>query len=139
MLQALGGRIVEMAGVSIPISPKRRNGLLVEPEELIPDDWPFLIDLDTGLWIHPAPSKEPDGAVFVGGEFGAEDPTKDPDDPEMLSNSVTTEWAHKALDHATSTVNQIGESPRIHRGWAVCTPSLRLIIRLSKSHFLGHC
>jgi sarcosine oxidase subunit beta len=131
---AWGSRIAEMAGVSIPISPKRRNGLLVEPEEPIPDDWPFLIDLDTGLWMRPSPSSEPDGTVFIGGEFGLEDPTRDPDDPELLANSVTTGWADKALDCAAKTADQIGENPKIHRGWTgmyAITPSNHPIIEES--------
>lgn len=131
---AWGSRIAAMAGVDIPISPKRRNGLLVEPETPLPDDWPFLIDLDTGLWMRPAPSEDPDGTVILGGEFGGEDPTRSPDDPKMLSNSVDSEWATTALDHASSTVKHIGENPKIHRGWSgmyAITPSNHPIIEES--------
>lgn len=137
---AWGGRIAEMAGVRIPISPKRRNGLLVEPEEPIPAEWPFLIDLDTGLWIRPAPSSEPDGTVYIGGEFGGEDPTRDPDDPELLSNSVTSGWADRAMEHASSTVDQLGENPKIHRGWSgmyAITPSNHPIIEESLPGFVN--
>lgn len=137
---AWGGRIAAMAGVEVPISPKRRNGLLVELEDSIPADWSFLIDLDTGLWIRPAPSNSPDGTVFLGGEFGGDDPTRDPDDPEMLSNSIVTEWAYKALDHAASTIEHIGENPKIHRGWSgmyAITPSNHPIIEESVPGFVN--
>lgn len=137
---AWGGRIAAMAGVEIPISPKRRNGLLVEPEEPIPDDWPFLIDLDTGLWVRPSPSDSPDGTVFLGGEFGGEDPTRDPDDPEMLADTVVTEWAHRALEQAASTIEHIGENPKVHRGWSgmyAITPSNHPIIEESLPGFVN--
>lgn len=141
---AWGSEVAEMAGVDIPIYPKRRNGILVEPEDPVPDDWPFLIDLDTGLWMRPSPSQDPDGTVMIGGEFGGEDPVKSPDAPEMLADQVDTEWANTALEHAAHTVEQIGEDPKIHRGWSgmyAITPSNHPIIEESVPGFvnaIGH-
>lgn len=137
---AWGGKFAEMAGVAIPIAAKRRNGLLVEPETPLPDEWPFLIDLDSGLWIRPSPSADPDGTVMIGGEFGGKDPVKSPDAPEMLSNSVDTEWATTALGHAADIIDHIGENPTIHRGWSgmyALTPSNHPIIEESVPGFVN--
>ena len=137
---AWGSNIAEMAGVDIPIYPKRRNGILVEPEEPIPADWPFLIDLDTGLWMRPSPSQDPSGTVMIGGEFAGEDPTMSPDAPDVLSDEVDTEWANTALTHAANTVEHIGENPTIHRGWSgmyAITPSNHPIIEESVPGFVN--
>lgn len=137
---AWGARLAEMAGVEVPIYPKRRNGVLVEPETPIPEDWPFLIDLNTGLWMRPSPSQDPEGTVMIGGEFGEDDPAKNPDAPEMLSDRVDTEWANTALRHAADTVEHIGANPEILRGWSgmyAITPSNHPIIEESVPGFVN--
>ena len=50
---AWGGRIAAMAGLDLPISLKRRQLLMVEPERSVPDDAAWTADLDAGAHFRP--------------------------------------------------------------------------------------
>jgi sarcosine oxidase subunit beta len=46
------GRIGEMAGVSIPIIPIRRQWFTTNPLKEVPEDFPFVIDFAQSLYFH---------------------------------------------------------------------------------------
>ncbi|MGD2157890.1 MAG: FAD-dependent oxidoreductase [Anaerolineales bacterium] len=47
------GIICQKAGVSIPITPLRRQWLTTTPLTQLPDDFPFVIDFSKSLYFHP--------------------------------------------------------------------------------------
>jgi sarcosine oxidase subunit beta len=105
--------VAAMAGVDLPVSPRRRQALVVEPERPVPEDVPLTIDLDTGLYFRP----ERDGLAVVGGHFADADPEADPD---AYCESYDLDWAATALERAADCAGYFGTESRIRRGWAGC-------------------
>ncbi|NHN40395.1 FAD-binding oxidoreductase [Halorubellus sp. JP-L1] len=104
-------RVNDLAGVDLPVSPRRRQVAVVDPETPVPADVPLTIDLDTGVYFRP----ERDGAAIVGGHFATEDP---PADPDRFSTTADTDWTVTAVERAADCANYFGPETRIKRGWA---------------------
>ncbi|MEM4782301.1 MAG: FAD-dependent oxidoreductase [Halalkalicoccus sp.] len=132
-------RVGELAGVDLPVAPKRRRMVVVDPETPVPETDPLTIDLDTGSYFRP----ERDGAALVGGQFGP-----DPDaDPDRYRKGIETEWAAEAAERAGEIARYFGPETRIKRGWAglyAVTPDNHPIIEetipglISAVGFSGH-
>lgn len=105
------GRLATMAGVALPIEPKRRQIVVTSPETPVPEDAPLTIDLDTGSYFRP----EREGAALVGGHFSDDDPTQDPDD---YDKNVDLDWTMTALERASGWTEYFGEETTVQRGWA---------------------
>jgi sarcosine oxidase subunit beta len=105
------GEIARLAGLDLPVSPRRRQALVVDPETPVPADVPLTIDLDTGAYFRP----ERDGASIVGGHFDGEDP---PQDPDGYAGSVDLDWAAAAVERVADCATYFGDETRIRRGWA---------------------
>jgi len=104
-----------MAGVDLPISPRRRQIAVVDPTPPVPESVPLTIDLETGSYFRP----ERDGAALVGGHFDGEDPGQDPEqDPDAYDGGMDVEWAARAVEHAADYAAYFGPDTRIKRGWA---------------------
>jgi sarcosine oxidase subunit beta len=104
-------RVAAMAGLDLPVAPRRRQVLVVEPEEPIPDDDPLTIDLDTGLYFRP----ERDGGAIAGGHFAESDPDEDPD---AYDEGVDFEWTAETMERAADAATYFGPDSRVRRGWA---------------------
>jgi sarcosine oxidase subunit beta len=112
-------RVAEMAGIEIPVAPKRRQMLVVDSETPVPEDVPLTIDLDTGSHFRP----EREGAALVGGHFPDEERVEgsepDPDrNPDAFDRSFDLDWATEALERASDCADYFGPDSRIRRGWA---------------------
>ncbi|WP_227130907.1 NAD(P)/FAD-dependent oxidoreductase [Halorubellus salinus] len=105
------GRVNDLAGVDLPVEPRRRQVAVVDPETPVPDDVPLTIDLDTGVYFRP----EREGAAIVGGHFDDADP---PADPDRYSTTADTDWTITAVEHAADCATYFGPETRIKRGWA---------------------
>jgi len=108
---AWAGRLAGLAGVDLPIEPRRRQVAVVDPSQPVPEDVPLTIDLDSGSYFRP----ERDGAALVGGHFGGDDPAVDPD---RYSQSVDIDWAADAVERAADYTTYFDEHSGIKRGWA---------------------
>lgn len=108
---AWSARVAELAGVDLPVSPRRRQVLVVDPETPVPESVPLTIDLDTGSYFRP----EREGAALVGGHFSEADPEVDPD---RYSQSIDLDWAATAIERAADVATYFGPESRIRRGWA---------------------
>jgi sarcosine oxidase subunit beta len=119
--------VAAMADVEIPVRPKRRQMLVVEPETPVPEDVPLTIDLDTGSHFRP----EREGAALVGGHFAGEERSssenasgetpseRDPDaDPEDYDRKIDLDWAVEAIERAADCADYFGPDSEIRRGWA---------------------
>ncbi|WP_410766215.1 NAD(P)/FAD-dependent oxidoreductase [Haloferax sp. DFSO60] len=100
-----------LAGLELPIAPRRRQAAVVEPERPLPADAPLTIDLDTGSYFRP----ERDETALVGGHFSANDPDVD---PERFDQSMDIEWAVEATERADDCAGYFGPETRIRNGWA---------------------
>jgi sarcosine oxidase subunit beta len=108
---AWAGQLGAMAGVDLPIEPKRRQILIANPETSVPEDAPLTIDLDTGLYFRP----EREGQALVGGHFGEADPTQD---PGSYDKTMDFDWATAALENASGWTDHFGPATTVKRGWA---------------------
>jgi len=104
-------RVAAMAGVDLPVSPRRRQVAVVDPSTPVPESVPLTIDLETGSYFRP----ERDGVALVGGHFVDEDPEVD---PERYSEDVDLDWAAEAVERAADHTDYFGPETRIRRGWA---------------------
>lgn len=104
-------RVAAMADLSLPVSPKRRQVLVVEPERAVPETVPLTIDLDTGSYFRP----EREGDALVGGHFAESDPDEDPD---RYSESVGLEYTLTALEQAADVASYFGPESARKRAWA---------------------
>jgi sarcosine oxidase subunit beta len=124
---AWAARPAAMAGVDLPVSPRRRQMAVVEPTEPVSESVPLTIDLETGSYFRP----EREGVALVGGHFGDEDPAVD---PEGFSTEMDLEWAAEAVERAADYTDYFGPATRIKRGWAglyAVTPDHHPIIETS--------
>ncbi len=103
--------VAAMAGVDIPVEPHRRQALVVEPEQSVPQTDPLTIDLETGSHFRP----EREGAAIVGGYF-ADEPERA--EPDRFSESYDVDWAMECLERAGVYCEYFGEESRLKRGWA---------------------
>ncbi|MFC6827220.1 NAD(P)/FAD-dependent oxidoreductase [Halopelagius fulvigenes] len=104
-------RVGRLAGVELPISPRRRQMAVVEPERELSRTVPFTIDLDTGAYFRP----EREGTAVVGGHFSDENPDAD---PETFDESMDLGWAAEAIERADDCAAYFGPETRIRNGWA---------------------
>lgn len=133
-------RVGQLAGIDLPIAPKRRQVLVVDPSEGVPESVPLTIDLDRGVYFRP----ERDGIAFIGGHFGDADPDADPDG---YRDSFDLDWATEALDRASAVAEYFGPESQIRRGWAglyAVTPDHHPIVEetipgyITAAGFSGH-
>ncbi|PSQ16531.1 FAD-dependent oxidoreductase [Halobacteriales archaeon QS_7_69_60] len=124
---AWAARPAAMAGVDLPVSPRRRQMAVVEPAEPVPESVPLTIDLEAGSYFRP----EREGTALVGGHFGEEDPAVDPDG---FSTEMDLAVAAEAVERAADYNAYFGPETRIKRGWAglyAVTPDGHPIIETS--------
>ena len=108
---AWSSRLAEMAGTTLPISPRRRQIAVVAPSKQVPESVPLTIDIETGSYFRP----ERDGAAIVGGHFAEDDHAVDPDG---YDRNIEMEWAAEAVERAADCAAYFGPETRIKRGWA---------------------
>lgn len=129
-----------LAGVDLPIAPRRRQIAVVEPSTPVPESAPLTIDLDTGSYFRPGR----DGIALVGGHFSDADPDADPDG---YGEGMDIDWAAEAVEQAGTYTDHFGPDTRIRRGWAglyAVTPDHHPIIEesvpglVTAAGFSGH-
>jgi sarcosine oxidase subunit beta len=103
--------IASMAGIDIPVFPRRRQLLIADPSQPVPETGPMVADLDSGVHFRP----ERKGAAVVGGHFDSSDPDANPD---TYSKQYDLDWAVDALEHAAECANYFGPDTKIKQGWA---------------------
>ncbi|EMA46797.1 NAD(P)/FAD-dependent oxidoreductase [Halococcus saccharolyticus] len=108
---AWASRVGKMAGLDLPIVPRRRQLMVADPEIPIDSSIPFTIDLDQSVHFRP----ERDGGAVVGGHFADADPTMNPDD---YRKKMDLDWAAEAIEAAAECADYFGPDSRVKRGWA---------------------
>jgi sarcosine oxidase subunit beta len=108
---AWAGRVGAMAGLDLPITPRRRKLMVVDPERPVPADVPMTVDLDDGAHFRP----EREGRAVVGGHFSESDPAQDPDD---YRKTTGLDWTVDVLEHVSTVADYFGPDTGVVRGWA---------------------
>lgn len=138
------GRIASMAGIEVPIVPKRRQIAIVSPEVAVPADEPLTVDLKSGTYFRP----ERDGDALIGGHGSdAADRTDSRADPETYAKSADFEWTAATLETVSRWMTCFGPETRVKRGWAglyAVTPDNHAIVEetvpgfITAGGFSGH-
>lgn len=126
-------QIAEMVGLDVPVTPKRRKLVIVDPETPVPEDTPFTIDADRSVHFRP----EREGNVVAGGHFADTDSAQDPDD---FDERVPLEWSAQVVEAAADTAGYFGPSSEIRRAWAglyAVTPDHHPIIEETRPGFVN--
>ena len=132
--------VADLAGVELPIHPRRRQIAVVDPSRPVSADVPLTIDLDEGSYFRP----ERDGAALVGGQFAE---TESDADPDAYSDSMDLDWATTAVERAAAYTSYFDGDSRIRRGWAglyAVTPDHHPIVEetvpglITAAGFSGH-
>ncbi|ELZ00964.1 NAD(P)/FAD-dependent oxidoreductase [Natrialba asiatica] len=132
--------IAAMADVFLPITPKRRQIAVVQPETPVPETDPLTVDLESGSYFRP----DRDGDALVGGHFADNDPASDPDG---YPRSMDFEWSIDALEAAAEWTTYFGPESAVKRGWAglyAVTPDDTAIVEetipgfITAAGFSGH-
>ena len=126
-------RVGAMAGLGLPVSPRRRQLLVADPERPVPEDVPLTVDVDDGVHFRP----ERDGRAVVGGQFGGTDPEQDPD---RYRESNDVGWAVETLEHAATVADYFGPETELVSGWAglyAVTPDHHPIIEETRPGFVN--
>lgn len=133
-------RIAQMAGVELPVSPRRRQVMVVNPEIPVSKSIPLVTDLDNECYFRP----EREGQALVGGHFSDKDPEQD---PHNYQKNNDLDWAIEALEHVSTVAEYFGPESEIIRGWAglyAVTPDHHPIIEktlpglITATGFSGH-
>ena len=130
---AWGSRVAAMAGIDLPVTPKRRQLVVVDPEHDVPRDVPLTVDMDADSHFRP----ERNGRAVVGGFFAEEDP---PADPDAYTRSMDFDWAATALERVSAVAGYFGPESRIRRGWAglyAVTPDHHPVIEETRPGFVN--
>lgn len=126
--------VAGMAGLDLPVRPKRRRIVVVDPAEPVPESIPLTIDLDRGPYFRP----EREGSAIVGGEYDEE---HDPDhDPDTYPEKTSMEYSATLLEQLSDVATYFGEETRLKRGWAglyAVTPDHHPIIEESMPGFVS--
>ncbi len=104
------GKVGQMAGLDLPISPQRRQVAVVAPEKPVPEDTPLTFDMDTGLYFLP----DRDGDALVGGNFDAVDER----DPDAYPTDYDLAWATEGLERAADCAGYFGLDAGVRQGWS---------------------
>lgn len=127
-------KVAQMAGLELPVRPKRRRIVVVDPAEPVPESVPLTIDLDRGPYFRP----EREGSAIVGGEYDEE---HDPDhDPDTYPEKTSMEYSATLLEQLSDVASYFGEETRLKRGWAglyAVTPDHHPIIEESMPGFVS--
>jgi len=104
-------KVAAMAGVDLPVSPRRRQATIVDPETPVPDSNPLVTDLDDSCYFRP----ERNGKALVGGHFSESDPEQNPD---TYTKSADLDWTVDVLEHVSTVADYFGPDTGVVRGWA---------------------
>ncbi len=80
------GRVAGMAGLKLPITPRKRHVLVIQPPFEMKDSLPLIVDSSTGWYV----KAEPGGIALIGGtdrEATAADPKATSTDPKATSTN----------------------------------------------------
>ncbi|MFB6160225.1 MAG: NAD(P)/FAD-dependent oxidoreductase [Haloferacaceae archaeon] len=130
---AWGERVAAMAGVDVPITPRRRRVAVVEPSRPVREGDPMTFDYGRSLYMRPAR----DGGVLLAGGFRGDD---DAADPDGYDEGVADEWVRAALDRGAEFADYFEPGLPVERRWAglyAVTPDYHPVIEESVPGFVN--
>ena len=111
---ASAGVIAAYANMSIPFVSRRHELLIARPDRPVPDEIPWLIDMDRQVHLRP----DGQGRCLIGGFLGKDEPT----DPTRYTRENTQDWLDAARAAASEAFGLTAPDSPIVDGWAGLYP-----------------
>ena len=111
---AEAGTIAALAGLDIPFVSRRHELLVVLPQLPVPDQTPWLIDLDSQVHLRP----DGEGRALIGGFLGRDDPVE----PSGYDKKVSGNWSQQAREAAARSFGIVDETCDVVDSWAGLYP-----------------
>ncbi len=108
------GAVARMAGVTIPFVSRRHELLIIQPARPVPDETPWLIDMDEQVHLRP----DGQGRALVGGFLGRDDEA----DPVDYDTRACADWSRRVRRTVASSFGLTEPDANVIEGWAGLYP-----------------
>ncbi|MEX2374315.1 MAG: FAD-dependent oxidoreductase [Dehalococcoidia bacterium] len=108
------GMVAAMADVEIPFVSRWHQLLVVDPVPDVPQDLPWLIDVDRQVHLRP----DGDGRALVGGFLGVDEPT----DPQRWTRDADPAWVDAVRQAASASFGVLPPDAPVVASWAGLYP-----------------
>ncbi|MFM7678781.1 MAG: NAD(P)/FAD-dependent oxidoreductase [Roseiflexaceae bacterium] len=90
------GEVAALAGLAVPVRPFRRNVYVTQPTQIIPEQMPLTVDVESGFWMR----KEHESLIFG---------LSKADEPPGYNITVDWEWLDTVLDAGLMRFPRLGD------------------------------
>ena len=108
------GEVADLVGCQIPFVSRRHELLVLEESAAVPEEIPWLIDMDRQVHMRPDGS----GRALIGGFLGRDEAT----DPNTYDPELSEEWSKEVRREASNSFCITNPESKVLKGWSGLYP-----------------
>ncbi len=108
------GEVADLVGCQIPFVSRRHELLVLEESAAVPEEIPWLIDMDREVHMRPDGS----GRALIGGFLGHDEAT----DPNTYDPELSEEWSKEVRREASNSFCITNPESKVLKGWSGLYP-----------------
>ena len=108
------GEVADLVGCQIPFVSRRHELLVLEESAAVPEEIPWLIDMDREVHMRPDGS----GRALIGGFLGHDEAI----DPNTYAPELSKEWSKKVRREASNSFCITNPESKVLKGWSGLYP-----------------
>ena len=108
------GEVADLVGCQIPFVSRRHELLVLEESAAVPEEIPWLIDMDRQVHMRPDGS----GRALIGGFLGHDEAT----DPNTYDPELSEEWSKEVRREASNSFCITNPESKVLKGWSGLYP-----------------
>ena len=108
------GEVADLVGCQIPFVSRRHELLVLEESAAVPEEIPWLIDMDRQVHMRPDGS----GRALIGGFLGHDEAT----DPNTYDPELSEEWSKEVRREASHSFCITNPESKVLKGWSGLYP-----------------
>lgn len=108
------GEVADLVGCQIPFVSRRHELLVLEESAAVPEEIPWLIDMDRQVHMRPDGS----GRALIGGFLGHDEAT----DPNTYDPDLSEEWSKEVRREASHSFCITNPESKVLKGWSGLYP-----------------
>ena len=108
------GEVADLVGCQIPFVSRRHELLVLEESAAVPEEIPWLIDMDRQVHMRPDGS----GRALIGGFLGHDEAT----DPNTYDPDLSEEWSTEVRREASHSFCITNPESKVLKGWSGLYP-----------------
>ena len=108
------GEVADLAGCQIPFVSRRHELLVLEESAAVPEEIPWLIDMDRQVHMRPDGS----GRALIGGFLGHDEAI----DPNTYDPELSEEWSKEVRREASNSFCITNPESKVLKGWSGLYP-----------------